>query len=89
MKNAVFWDVVPCRSAQAGSSLADYSTLNMEAISSSETSVHRRSTRHQIPEDGILQLFSVFLEQLMAISRLRISIGFIRLFITVIKKARY
>jgi hypothetical protein len=41
--------------AHAGSSLADFSTLKMEAILSSETSVHTRSrTRHHIPEDGIL-----------------------------------
>jgi hypothetical protein len=41
--------------AHAGSSLADFSTLKMEAIRSSETSVHfRRSTRRHIPEDGIL-----------------------------------
>jgi hypothetical protein len=32
-----------------------FSTLNMEAIKSSETSVHTRSTRRHIPEDGILQ----------------------------------
>jgi hypothetical protein len=48
MQNAVFWDVVPC------SSLADFSTLKMEAIRSSETSVYTRSTRRHIPEDGIL-----------------------------------
>jgi hypothetical protein len=41
--------------ADAGSSFADYSTLNMEAIYSSETSVHTRSIRRHIPEeDGIL-----------------------------------
>jgi hypothetical protein len=34
--------------------LADFSTLNMEAIHSSETSGHTRSTRRHIPEDGIL-----------------------------------
>jgi hypothetical protein len=32
----------------------DFSTLKMEAIRSSETSVHTRSTRRHIPEDGIL-----------------------------------
>jgi hypothetical protein len=41
--------------AHAGSSLADFSTLKMEAIRSSETSVHKRSTRRRIPEDGILE----------------------------------
>jgi hypothetical protein len=42
--------------AQAGYSLADLSTLKMEAIRSSETSVHTRSTRRHIPEDCILRL---------------------------------
>jgi hypothetical protein len=41
--------------SHAGSSLADFSTLKMEAIRSSETSYHIRSTRYHIPEDGILQ----------------------------------
>jgi hypothetical protein len=41
--------------AHAGSSLADFSTLKMEAIYSSETSVQTRSTRRHILEDGILQ----------------------------------
>jgi hypothetical protein len=46
MKNAVSWDVAPCsscvnRPAHADSSLADFSTLKMEAIRSSETSVHK------------------------------------------------
>jgi hypothetical protein len=40
--------------AHAGSSLADFSTLKMEAIRSSETSFHTRSTRRHIPEDDIL-----------------------------------
>jgi hypothetical protein len=38
----------------AGSSLADFSTLKMEAIRSSETSVHTETTRHCNPENGIL-----------------------------------
>jgi hypothetical protein len=79
MKNAVFWDLGPCRScmnrrfggmyhlhlhgrkirdlpplAHSGSSLADFSVLKMEAIRSSETSVHKIYTRRHIPEDGIL-----------------------------------
>jgi hypothetical protein len=48
--------------AHAGSSLANFSTLNMEAIRSSETSVHTRSTQHHIPEEGIL--YSHFCENL-------------------------
>jgi hypothetical protein len=74
IKNAIFWDVTPCRSCvnrrvggtyrlhlqgrkireRRTSSLADFFTLKMEAIRSSETSVHTRSTRRHIPEDGIL-----------------------------------
>jgi hypothetical protein len=45
----------------AGSSLADFSTLKMEAIRSSETSVHTRSTRRHIPEDGIFHEHYCFL----------------------------
>jgi hypothetical protein len=41
--------------AHAGSSIADFSTLKMEAIRSSETPVHfTGSTRRHIPEFGIL-----------------------------------
>jgi hypothetical protein len=41
--------------AHAGSSLADFSTLKMESIHSSEKSVHfTESTRRHIPEDGNL-----------------------------------
>jgi hypothetical protein len=39
--------------AHAGSSLEDFSTLKMEAIRSSKMSVHTRSARRHIPEDGI------------------------------------
>jgi hypothetical protein len=42
MKNAVFWDP-----------LAAFSTMEMEVIRSSKTSVHTRSTQRHIPEDGI------------------------------------
>jgi hypothetical protein len=65
MKNAVFWDLTPSRPclnsrfgqeapAHAGSSPADFSTLKMEAIRSTETTVYTISTRRHIPEDGIL-----------------------------------
>jgi hypothetical protein len=40
--------------AGAGSPLADFSTLKMEAIRSSETSVNRGSTQRHTPEDDIL-----------------------------------
>jgi hypothetical protein len=44
--------------AHAGSTLADFSTLKMEAIRSSETSVNPRSTQRHIPEDNILQFLA-------------------------------
>jgi hypothetical protein len=47
--------------AHAGSSLADFSTLKIQAIRSSETSVHfTGSTRRHIPEDGNLHILSLF-----------------------------
>jgi hypothetical protein len=50
MKNAVFWGVAP--PAHVGSSLADFSTLKMEAIRFSETSLQPTiSTRRYTPED--------------------------------------
>jgi hypothetical protein len=85
MKNAVFWDVAPCRSCgnqhfggayrlhlqgrksheqgtsvsgwlqtHAGFSLTDIPAVKMEAICSSETSIHTRSTWRHIPQDSIL-----------------------------------
>jgi hypothetical protein len=57
--------VTDCRlqpPAHAGSPLADTSTLKMEAIRSSETSVNARSTQHHFPEDDILQRKDHFLE---------------------------
>jgi hypothetical protein len=45
--------------AHAGSSVADFSNLNMETIRSSETSDHSGSTQCHISEDGILHNPSV------------------------------
>jgi hypothetical protein len=42
--------------AHIGSSLADFSTLKMEAMRYSETSVHTSSTWRQIAEDDILHI---------------------------------
>jgi hypothetical protein len=55
MKNAIFclWRRLQ-PPAHAGSSLADFSTLKMEAIRSSETSVHTISTRRHIPLNRLL-----------------------------------
>jgi hypothetical protein len=44
----------------AGFSLAEFSTLKMEAIHSSITSAHTRSTRRHIPEDGIFHTIPAF-----------------------------
>jgi hypothetical protein len=68
MKNAVFWNVAPCRylvNRRFGGtyrcshlltlvhrSRISY-TMKMEAIRSCETSVNTISTRRHIPEDGI------------------------------------
>jgi hypothetical protein len=41
--------------AQADFLLADFSTLKVEMIRSSETSVQTEFTQRQIPEDGILR----------------------------------
>jgi hypothetical protein len=48
-------DWIPRRLIFSGSPLADFSTLKMEAIRSSEMSVNARSTQRHIPEDDILQ----------------------------------
>jgi hypothetical protein len=49
----------------AGSPLADFSTLKLEAIRSSETSVNARSTQPHIPEDDILLHISLFTKYLL------------------------
>jgi hypothetical protein len=67
MKNAIFWDVTPCGSCKNRRSVLHLLvtanvvpsspillTLMMEAIRSSETLVLSRTTRRNIPEDGIL-----------------------------------
>jgi hypothetical protein len=41
--------------ANASASLANFATLKMEAILSSETSVNTKPTQRHIPEDDILQ----------------------------------
>jgi hypothetical protein len=58
MKNAVFWDVAPCRycvkhllTLPPRSRI--FYTLKMEATLPSEMSVRTRSTRHHIPEDDM------------------------------------
>jgi hypothetical protein len=124
MKNAVFWDVAPCRSfvnrrfggiyrlhlqgrkirergtnvsrcslqppAHAGSSLADFYTLKMRPILSSETSVYKKSARHHIPEDGSLQINSITTIQSPSVLRITpISAGTKREFITESKRPRY
>jgi hypothetical protein len=63
MKNAVLWDLAPCRSyvnRRFGG------TYRRDAISSSETSVYTRSTRRHIPEDGILSEPTCFRPQVWA-----------------------
>jgi hypothetical protein len=51
MPSSGMWLQAP---VHAGSSLADFSTLKMDAIHSSETSVHTKFTRPHTPEDGII-----------------------------------
>jgi hypothetical protein len=64
----ILWRVAQSRPdlqppAHAGSSLADFSTLKIEATLSSETSVHTRFTRRHIQEDGIPQVIKMIGKQ--------------------------
>jgi hypothetical protein len=59
-KNAVFWDVAPCSlqpPVHAGSSLADFSTMKIEAKRFSETSVYTRSTGATTQKTAFFSLF--------------------------------
>jgi hypothetical protein len=70
MKNPVFWNATPCDfctnrascllqllvTANVVVSSPSFSTLMMEAIRSSETSVFTRAAWSHIPEEGILIL---------------------------------
>jgi hypothetical protein len=65
-----------CGACRCGSSLADFSTLKMEAIRSSETSVQSTtSTRRHTPEDGILHFFTLFTFVLKHDNRTDLSMG--------------
>jgi hypothetical protein len=66
LKDALFWDVTPCGSCKdlCFGGIASYGyvpsspilvTLMMEALSSSETSVLTRATRHNMPDNTILE----------------------------------
>jgi hypothetical protein len=60
-ESTIFWDITPCSPLSVNRSFGGtyvqliFSTLKMEAILSSETSVDtQRTTRRYIPEDGTL-----------------------------------
>jgi hypothetical protein len=59
MMNGIFWDVTPCDPCKNRLIL---STMMMEAVCSSKTSVLTRGTWHHIPEDSILFVKYLFLE---------------------------
>jgi hypothetical protein len=47
MFRVVFWDILPCKMI-----VGDHSSLIMEAVRTSETSVDNNFTRQYIPEDN-------------------------------------
>jgi hypothetical protein len=53
---------------EASVSMANFATLKMKAISSSETSVNTRPTQRHVPEDDILVGFSSLLNIHLLIS---------------------
>jgi hypothetical protein len=63
MVNAVFWVVTACGFVKTELLLAlllaptDFFTLMMQSISSSETLVLTKATRHHIPEEGIFHSY--------------------------------
>jgi hypothetical protein len=59
--------------AHAGSSLADFSTLKMEAMRSSETSVNTRPTQRHIPEE-ILHVWKMYVQIYRKNGKIRTSI---------------
>jgi hypothetical protein len=64
-------------SAHSGSSLADFSTLKMEAIRSSETSVQSTTTtRRHTPEDGILRTSNWFTDIKISASEIILELPF-------------
>jgi hypothetical protein len=77
MKNGIFWDVKPCGSCKngrfGGTSLGTANvfpsspilvTLMIEGLRSSDTSAPTRTTRRNIPEDGILPNILLYVYQL-------------------------
>jgi hypothetical protein len=52
MFRAVFWDVLPCKIIVIIIQIIIHSSLMMEAVRTSETSVDNHFTRQYIPEDN-------------------------------------
>jgi hypothetical protein len=52
MFRVVFWDILPCKMIVDRRFRGAYSSLMMEAVRTSETSVDNHFTRQYIPEDN-------------------------------------